>query len=129
MFVFAIETNGRTVALTKEVDRIMLDGFVNGEREEGQILRRDILQPEYWDGKSPFTARLATPLEELDYHCMNDGISESDSESIWYFYGDIVADFLKVDRDKLKANPWRVRVQQRSTPHKQRLANAGTPKD
>jgi hypothetical protein len=100
MFVFAIETNGKTVALIQEDNRLMLEGFLNGERDEGQILRRDILQPQYWDGKSPFTARLATDSEELDYRCMNDGISESDGESVWHFYGDMVADFLKAEREK-----------------------------
>ena len=104
MFVFAIETNGKTVALIQEDNRLMLEGFLNGVREEGQILRRDIPQPACWDGSSPFTARLATDSEELDYRCMNDGISESDSESIWYFYGDIAANFLQAEREN-KATP------------------------
>jgi hypothetical protein len=42
MFVFAIETCGTTVAFTKETDRIMLDGILNGEREEGQQLRKTL---------------------------------------------------------------------------------------
>jgi hypothetical protein len=61
MFVFAIETNGKTVAFTKETDRIMLDGILNGEREEGQQLRKTLLfmkSKTVWDGVSPFTARL-----------------------------------------------------------------------
>lgn len=33
MFVFAIETDGKTVAFTKETDRTMLDGVLNGQRE------------------------------------------------------------------------------------------------
>jgi hypothetical protein len=103
MFVFAIETNGKTVALIQEDNRLRLEGFLNGERDEGQILRRDIPQPHYWDGTSPFTARLATPSEERDYFFMREGINEPDGESIWYFYGDIVANFLKADREKLKA--------------------------
>jgi hypothetical protein len=74
MFVFAIETGGKTVALIQEDSRFMLEGFLTGEREEGQVLRRDIPQPHYWDGQSPFTARLATSSEELDYRCMNEGI-------------------------------------------------------
>ena len=69
------------------------------ELEEGQVLRRDVF-PQYWDGKSPFTARLATPSEELDYHHMNEGISEFDSESIWWFYYDYVGDLLKAERRK-----------------------------
>jgi hypothetical protein len=43
MFVFAIETCGKTVAFTKEVDRIMLDGILNGERDEGKHLRKTLL--------------------------------------------------------------------------------------
>ena len=72
MFVFAIETCGRTVAFTKEVDRIMLEGFLSGERDEGQhlldglSLMRDH-KGKLWDGKAPITARLATASEELDY--------------------------------------------------------------
>jgi hypothetical protein len=73
MFVFAIETCGRTVAFTKETDRVMLDGVLNGQREEGQHLRdgllylRNKIGARLWDGSSPFTARLATDSEELDY--------------------------------------------------------------
>jgi hypothetical protein len=73
MFVFAIETCGRTVAFTKEVDRIMLDGVLGGERQEGQQLRdgliylRDKIGSRLWDGVTPFTARLATDSEALDY--------------------------------------------------------------
>src|SRR5437763_15375216 len=72
MFFFAIETCGRTVAFTKEVDRIMLDGILNGQREEGQhlldglSLMRDSIGP-LWDGKAPIMARLATASEEIDY--------------------------------------------------------------
>jgi hypothetical protein len=72
MFVFAIETCGKTVAFTKETDRIMLDGVLNGEREEGQhlldglSLMRDSIGP-LWDGRAPITARLATESEEMDY--------------------------------------------------------------
>jgi hypothetical protein len=64
MFVFAIETCGKTVAFTKEVDRIMLDGVLNGAREERQYLRhgllslRETIGTQVWDGISPFTARL-----------------------------------------------------------------------
>jgi hypothetical protein len=72
MFVFAIETNGRTVAFTKETDRIMLEAFLSGDRDEGQhlldglSLMRDH-KGKLWDGKAPITARLATESEELDY--------------------------------------------------------------
>ena len=65
MFVFAIETCGRTVAFTKETDRIMLEAFLSGDRDEGQhlldglSLMRDSIGP-LWDGKAPITARLAT---------------------------------------------------------------------
>ena len=40
MFVFAIETCGKTVALIQEDNSIMLEGVLNGDREEGRILRR-----------------------------------------------------------------------------------------
>jgi hypothetical protein len=72
MFVFAIETGGRTVAFTKEADRVMLDGILNGQRDEGQhlldglSLMRDNIG-RLWDGKTPITARLATESEEMDY--------------------------------------------------------------
>jgi hypothetical protein len=33
MFVFAIETCGKTVALIQEDNSIMLEGFLNGQRE------------------------------------------------------------------------------------------------
>jgi hypothetical protein len=67
MFVFAIETCGRTVAFTKETDRLMLEGILNGHAEEGQQLREGLAYLKAWDGVSPFTARLATESEELDY--------------------------------------------------------------
>jgi hypothetical protein len=72
MFVFAIETLGRTVAFTKETDRVMLEGVMNGQRDEGQhlldglSLMRDSIGP-LWDGKAPITARLATESEEQEY--------------------------------------------------------------
>ena len=72
MFVFAIETLGRTVAFTKETDRVMLEGILNGQRDEGQhlldglSLMRDSVGP-LWDGKAPITARLASESEEQDY--------------------------------------------------------------
>jgi hypothetical protein len=81
MFVFAIETCGKTVAFTKEMDRIMLDGILNGEREEGQQLRM-MTNPgnknARWDGVSPFTARLATDSEEADYDIIACECDEND---------------------------------------------------
>jgi hypothetical protein len=65
MFVFAIETNGKTVAFAKETDRVML----NGQREhlrDGLMYLRD-KNGALWDGTSQFTARLATQSEEMDY--------------------------------------------------------------
>jgi hypothetical protein len=76
MFVFAIETCGKTVGFTKETDRVMLDGVLNGHRDEGQQLRDGLMylrnkigssHCDVWDGVSPFTARLATESEALDY--------------------------------------------------------------
>jgi hypothetical protein len=76
MFVFAIETCGKAVAFTKETDRVMLDGVLNGQRDEGPQLRDGLMylrdkigsaHCDVWDGVSPFTARLATESEELDY--------------------------------------------------------------
>jgi hypothetical protein len=70
MFVFAIETDGKTVAFTKETDRTMLDGVLNGQREhlrDGLFYLRD-KNGALRDGTSPFTARLATESEELDYN-------------------------------------------------------------
>lgn len=70
MFIFAIETNGRTVAYTKEVDLIMLEGVLTGKTDEGQKLRDglslmcDSTGP-MWDGKAPLTPRLATASEPL----------------------------------------------------------------
>ena len=105
MFVFAIETCGKTVALIQEDNRLMLDGFLSGERDEGKILRRDIIQPLYWDGSSPFTARLATTAEELDYRHMSEGIDECNSESIWWFYGDFAIAACHAERDRLEPMP------------------------
>jgi len=66
MFVFAIETCGKTVAFTKETDRIMLDGILGGERGEGQQMHSMLARIKTWDSVSPLTARLATESEELD---------------------------------------------------------------
>jgi hypothetical protein len=105
MFVFAIETCGKTVALIQEEDRIMLDGFLSGEREEGHYFREQIPKL-YWNGTSPFTARLATSSEHLDFDCMPEGlqgVEELAGESLWYFYGDIPAAFLKAERAQREA--------------------------
>ena len=90
MFVFAIETCGRTVAFTKEVDRIMLDAMLDGERDEGQhlldglSLMRDSIGP-LWDGRAPITARLATASEELDYGITAHEAGITDDESLVMF--------------------------------------------
>jgi hypothetical protein len=92
MFVFAIETNGKTVALVREENRYTLDGFLNGKRKDGRGLRELLLSIEegggtlIWDGVSPFTARLATSKEDSDYcHELEaTGTRESDSESVWF---------------------------------------------
>jgi hypothetical protein len=108
MFVFAIETGGKTIALIQEDNRLMLDGFLTGEREEGMILRRDVMQS-LWDGSSPFTARLATPDEELDYSLMyyeahGEPHGRPSGESVWYFYGDFAVAYCRTARAKLKRN-------------------------
>jgi hypothetical protein len=87
MFVFAIETCGKTVAFTKEVDRIMLDGILNGERDEGKHLRKTLLfikSKTVWDGVSPFTARLATDSEDPEYNVTADDLDMGD-ESVLLF--------------------------------------------
>jgi hypothetical protein len=89
MFVFAIETCGKTVAFTKEVDRIMLDGILNGQRVEGQHLRDGLLLisktgASAWDGVSPFTARLATNSEDIEYNITADELNIGD-ESVLLF--------------------------------------------
>jgi hypothetical protein len=83
MFVFAIETNGETVALIQEDNRYMLDGVLNGKRKEGRELRSHVRKEFAWDGVSPLTARLATPAEEGGYAILlkKKQISEADSES------------------------------------------------
>lgn len=94
MFVFAIETCGRTVAFTKETDRVMLNGILSGDRDEGRHLRNGLFfMPgsnwNRWDGVSPFTARLATDSEELDYDITTSEYLQSDTfddnESILVF--------------------------------------------
>jgi hypothetical protein len=85
MFVLAIETCGRTVAYTKEVDRIMLDGILNGGRQEEALkLREGLLCLRSWDGVSPLTARLATESEDLEFH-KNVPENEPDAESFFTF--------------------------------------------
>jgi hypothetical protein len=53
MFVFAIETCGKTVAFTKEQDRTMLDGLLSGDRDEGKHLLHGLSLEQLWDGNSP----------------------------------------------------------------------------
>ena len=62
MFVFTIETCGKTVAFTTEIDRINLEGTLSGQSQKGLSLR-DKLLGKLWDGVSPFSARLATDSE------------------------------------------------------------------
>jgi hypothetical protein len=89
MFVFAIETNGKTVAFVQEDNRYMLDGFLNGKRTEGRKAREFVRGVEeasgtqIWDGVSPFTARLATLQEEIQFDDEASGIDESNRESFW----------------------------------------------
>jgi hypothetical protein len=82
MFVFAIETNGRAVAFTTEQDRIMLDGVLGGERDEGQQMRSMLARLKTWDGTSPLTTRLATESEELDYGIATHEAGIIDDESV-----------------------------------------------
>lgn len=82
MFVFAIETNGKTVAFTKEQDRIMLEGILGGEREEGQQMRSMLARLKTWDSVSPLSARLATESEELDYGIVTNEEGITDDESV-----------------------------------------------
>jgi hypothetical protein len=90
MFVFAIETNGKTVAFTKETDRVMLNGVLNGDREEGQELRSVLSRTRdntgaLWNGVSPFTARLATDSEDLDYDDIATNADEN-GECLGYYF-------------------------------------------
>jgi hypothetical protein len=87
MFVFAIETNGDTVAFTKEQDPLMLEEFLSGDRDEGKFFHEEMIRFECWNGTSPFTARLATASEALvyeDIHQMAEGIDPVEIESRWY---------------------------------------------
>ncbi|HEX3114243.1 MAG TPA: hypothetical protein VHQ48_02100 [Bradyrhizobium sp.] len=82
MFVFAIETCGKTVAFTKETDRIMLDGILGGERGEGQQMHSMLARIKTWDSVSPLTARLATESEELDCGIVTNEPGITDDESV-----------------------------------------------
>jgi hypothetical protein len=85
MFVFAIETCGSVVALTKEQSPMMLEGFLSGD--EGLHFRDTLLEnSDVWDGVTPLTARLATASETFDYgkiHIMAGNSPEI--ESRWYY--------------------------------------------
>jgi hypothetical protein len=92
MFVFAIETDGRVVALTKEADPLMLEGFLNGARDEGKHLRHLLRSDDAWNGVSPLTARRATEDEVSDYddyHLTAEGFDDDgrtcEIESRWYY--------------------------------------------
>jgi hypothetical protein len=90
MFVFAIETQGHTVAFVRESNRIMLEGVLNGQTEDGQHLRNALAltRDTRWDGSSPFAARLATESEEADYNITaHEHLGEGDDdESPLMFY-------------------------------------------
>lgn len=61
MSVLAIDTNGRTIALTNDggyVARLNTDRLV---QDTVRCLKRG--NDPLWDGVSPFTARAATPAE------------------------------------------------------------------
>ncbi len=91
MFVFAIETNGKTVAFTTETDRAMLDGLTAGAREEGQQMRSMLARLKTWNGVSPLTARLATESEELDYGIVTSdaGITNDESVIAYLIHGEM----------------------------------------
>jgi hypothetical protein len=82
MFVFAIETQGKTVAFTKEQDRSMLGGILEGGRDEGQQMRSWLKTIGQWDGVSQLTARLATDSEEIDYDITTHEADITDDESV-----------------------------------------------
>jgi hypothetical protein len=64
--IYAIETQGRAVALTEKSDvitRLNTDQYL---RDTVIALRSDSGKP-LWDGVSTFTARIATDTEAEDY--------------------------------------------------------------
>jgi len=85
MFVLAIETCGKTVALVQASSSLMLQGFLSGD--EGLHFRNQMECLFCWDGASPFTARLATATEFRDYFLINDDL---DSDLTWYLYGEVL---------------------------------------
>ncbi len=97
MFVFAIETNGRTVAFTKVVDRVMLDGVLNGKSAEGEHLRDGAYYLQ-WDRVSPFTARLATDSEDAEYHVTFPEDRKLKSED--FMEGGILSGFTIIDKGR-----------------------------
>ncbi len=99
MFVFAIETCGKTVALVQEDNSLILEGFLTAKTKEGKCFINQIPEGS-WDGSSPFTARLATSSEELDYGIMyyekhGQSPDRPEGESVWFFYRDDLADYCK----------------------------------
>jgi hypothetical protein len=89
MFVFAIATNGKTVAFTKETDRSMLDGILSGDRDEGQQMRSMLARLGSWDTAAPLTARLATESEELDYGITTRDIDNDESVVVYLINGEM----------------------------------------
>jgi hypothetical protein len=91
MFVFAIETCGKTVAFTGAKDRIMLDKVLKGWPLRDDIFFKRDKNGALWDGVSPFTARLASASEELEYNIATNeyrntqGFEIGDDESILIF--------------------------------------------
>lgn len=91
MFVYAIETGGKTVALVGESASPLLTEMLHEEREAGKYFRQEIPSL-MWDGLTPIYARLATSDEFRDFVSLN---GSSDGDSAWHFYGDITKRHLK----------------------------------
>lgn len=65
--IFSIENEGKSLALFKAEDRVILDTLINGESDEGVNFRMEVFGRELWDGLSPFSTRPATADEEIEY--------------------------------------------------------------
>src|ERR1700759_4899714 len=89
MFVFAIESQGKTVAFTTETDRAMLDGLTAGAREEGEQMRARLKVIRLWDGASPLIARLATESEAIDYGITTRHIADDESVVVYLVNGEM----------------------------------------
>ena len=51
------------------VDRVMLDGFINADLEEGYAFQAELKRNGLWTAKSEITYRLATWEETLEFDC------------------------------------------------------------